>query len=143
MSTVRSIVVALMGAWLSVAFSAQADESVVLVTPDDVEWREVAPGAALARLWGDPENGAYVRLIKVPAGVEGSTHWHSGDVHAFGVSGAWLSVTEGDPAGAREMSPGSYLFHAGGTVHSNTCIGPVECVLLVWQPVAHDVIPAE
>ena len=115
----------------------------LMVPLDEVEWvaREGSP-ISVSVLWGDPSSGAHGRLVKLPAGFVVPNHAHTGDYHAFNLSGTWQHtfLATGE---SRDLPPGSYVHQPGGEMHGDACVGTSDCVLLVVQDRAADFIRQE
>ncbi len=110
---------------------------------DQVEWQEIAPDTPLkmAVLRGDPATGENVRLLKLPPGHVVPTHMHTNDYHAVSLTGIWRHSFDGGEE--LDLPTGSYVFQPGQGMHGDTCVGPDECILWVYQSAAADYIPKE
>ncbi len=63
--------------------------------------------------------------LKVNPGVIIERHQHSGEVHAFNVSGS-RRLENGDIAG-----PGAYVYEPAGNIDSWACIGNEPCIVQI------------
>ena len=99
-----------------------------IVPAEDVHWIALpgTPGVESALIAGNPSKaGTYVIRVKFPPHVMDRPHHHSRDRHVTVLQGHWYAGTgpDFDPARARRLGPGSYMFHPAGGVHwdgSNT-----------------------
>ena len=109
----------------------------------DMEWAEIRPGSPVSviTLWGDPSQGEYGRLLKLPAGFSPPTHAHSGDYHGINLAGNWRHGFDG--GAERELAPGSYVFQPGTAMHNDACIGPGDCIIFLHQHEKSDFIPKD
>jgi len=109
----------------------------------EMTWREIRPGSPVmvVDLWGDPIQGEYGRLLKLPAGFVAPTHAHTGDYNAISLSGNWRHGFDGGEE--RALAPGAYVFQPGGEMHDDACDGPEDCVILLHQHEKADFIPKE
>ena len=110
----------------------------------DVKFADVEgmKGFQVAPLWGDMKKGAYGTMMKWPAGFVTPWHTHSNPVRAIVSQGTFTIELEGQAA--RELGPGSYLYDPGKSRHKSGCkAGGAECVFLLTQNAAFDMIPDE
>ena len=146
MKTLMTLVVA--GAALVAAFGTAHAEGTgahgLMISLDEVEWQPIREGSVVdvAVLFGDPADGANVRLIRFPAGFTAPVHAHTGDYHGVVLTGTWKHWFE-ETGEERELPPGSYVFQPGGEMHGDACIGSEDCVFLLQQSVAADFIPKQ
>ncbi len=63
--------------------------------------------------------------LKVDPGVTIGRHRHTGEVHAFNVSGS-RRLDSGEVAG-----PGAYVYEPAGNVDSWTCVGDEPCIVQI------------
>jgi quercetin dioxygenase-like cupin family protein len=127
----------------SLGYAADDAKIGTMTAPDQMEWRELAPGSPvkLTILWGDRSKGEYAMLIKLPAGFAAPIHAHTGDYHGINLSGTWRHSFDGGEE--RDLSPGSYVFQPGMAMHGDACAGPEDCVLFIHQHVKGDFIPKQ
>ncbi len=74
----------------------------------------VMPGVDLQPLFLDPHNGVWVLRVIFHPGVVLPTHYHTGTVHLWTLSGRWNYVEYPD----QPQTAGSYLFEPGSSVHT-------------------------
>ena len=84
------------------------------------------PGMQFAVLSGDPRQGAYTQMRKVPAGTDNGLHAHSNELKNVIISGVWY--TGADAASARDFGPGSVVMMPADWVHVSGCRPGSECV---------------
>jgi 2,4'-dihydroxyacetophenone dioxygenase len=72
------------------------------------------PGVDVQPLFLDPHVGVWVLRVLFHPGVMLPTHYHTGTVHLFTMSGKWNYVEYPD----QPQTAGSYLFEPGGSVHT-------------------------
>lgn len=84
----------------------------------DLPWAESwagDPAIQLKALMIDIEGGRYAVRMRFRAGLQVAPHKHTGEVHAYTVSGKWSYLEYADgPANVA----GSYLFEPPGTIHT-------------------------
>ena len=109
----------------------------------DVKFTDVEgmKGAQVAPLWGDMKKGAYGALFKWVGGFSAGWHTHSHPVRVVTVSGTFTLET--DAQGLKELAPGSYVWDPGKLKHRSGCKAGADCVFLVAQDAAFDIIPWE
>ena len=125
---------------LAIAGSGHAAEG-IMSPPDQLDWKEIAPGIQRVILWGDRDKGAYGMLLKVAPGTVAPLHAHTGDYHGICVKGIWRHNLEGGEQ--KDMPPGSYLLQPGMGMHGDACVGPEECIFFIHQDVKGDYIPKQ
>jgi quercetin dioxygenase-like cupin family protein len=125
---------------LAVAGVGHAAEGIMLA-PDQLDWKEVAPGIKRVIVWGDRDKGEYGMLLKVAPGTVAPVHAHTGDYHALCVQGIWRHNFDGGEQ--RDLPPGSYLLQPGMGMHGDACVGPEECIFFIHQYVKGDYIPKQ
>ncbi|WP_290650302.1 cupin domain-containing protein [Aquisalimonas sp.] len=107
------LIVALLG--LSGGLAAAAGNGHQVVVPDQIEWQEgpdfIEPGAELTLLAGDPAEGAFTARLRLPAGYDIHSHYHSGNKYLTVISGA-LHIGFGDELDkdqGMKVSAGSFV----------------------------------
>jgi quercetin dioxygenase-like cupin family protein len=115
---------------------------VTAVPKEKIEWK-AAPGLSsgilTSTLWGDPEKGAYQALIKFPAGVLVTPHYHKIDEFATVVSGSVI-FGQGDSVDESkgvEVPAGGYVTIPGGTAH--WAKGAKDAILVRFAPGPRDI----
>lgn len=85
------------------------------VGEDEVPWvpNLAYPGTSMRLLQADVDAGVYAMAGRLPAGLAVGTHHHTGAVHMFTLSGAWV-YREHDFVNRA----GSYLYEPPGSVHT-------------------------
>ena len=74
----------------------------------------LAPGVDVQPLFLDPHNGVWALRVIFHPGVVLPTHYHTGTVHLWTLSGRWNYLEYPD----QPQTAGSYLFEPGGSVHT-------------------------
>ena len=101
---------------------ALAQEPVVRITPEQVNWVRDTDGSGVERatISGDPTKpGLYVIRVKFPPGTMSLNHYHPEDRHVVVLKGTWYTGT-GDtfePSTAVGLKPGSFMKHPAGAHH--------------------------
>lgn len=130
---------------VKMAMTGKAQQSHMIVTPDDLKWGPAPPGfpagAQLAVLSGDPsKTGQFTVRLKAPDGYKIMPHWHPTDELVTVIEGTlMIGVGEKfDQAAAHEMTVGSfarmpkemrhYAWTKGETVVQINGLGPFEII---------------
>jgi hypothetical protein len=111
----------------------------------DIKFSDVEgmKGAQVAPLWGDMKKGAYGAFFKWVPGFSAGWHTHSHPVRVVVSQGIFTLETESS-GGVKELGPGSYAYDPGKSRHRSGCkAGGADCVFLVEQNAAFDIIPDE
>ncbi len=103
--------------WLG-AMAAQDKKEVKIVDSAKVEFKELAPGASIATLWGDPNLGASGNFVKFEPGAKFDMHTHTSDMRLVVLKGAYVYKPE--KGEERRISAGQYISLPGGDRHVST-----------------------
>lgn len=89
-------------------------------------------GVDVQPLMLDPHNGVWVVRAIIHPGVTLPTHYHTGAVHLWTLSGSWHYVEYPD----QPQTAGSYLYEPGSSIHTLTTPAdntePTEMVMVVY-----------
>jgi ChrR-like protein with cupin domain len=112
---VSSIGALVIGAFVGVA-TAQGQKA-VHVDSAQATYKDLAPGASAALVWGDMDKGPYGAFTKFVPGSTFALHTHSSDIRIVVVRGAYLYKPEkGDEV---RVGAGHYIFIPGGDRHAS------------------------
>ena len=116
------------------------------ISAADLKWTDLdpagAPGVKIAKLWGDPANGAFGAFFRLPAGFAAPLHTHTHPMKVVMVSGIYIQGPDGAPV--FRLGPGSYLMQPGGNYrHTTSCDTASDCVFFVESNGAFDLHAAE
>ena len=116
------------------------------ITAAELEWFDLdpegAPGVQLATLWGDPSEGEFGAIFKLPAGFAAPLHTHTHPMKLVIVSGTYVQQPEGSDA--FRLGPGSYLMQPGGDYgHTTSCDPAEDCLFFVESEGAFDLFMVE
>jgi quercetin dioxygenase-like cupin family protein len=113
--------------------------------PNQLEWKEVLPGAKQAVLKGDPSKpGLYIVLIKWSSHSMSRPHFHPHDRFITVISGTWWVGTGSkfDRESTVPMPAGSFVTHFGNQVHYDGAKDE-ECVIEIVGEGPATATPAE
>jgi len=102
-------------ACLGAAAAAQAQTAATHVDPATAAFKELAPGASAALVWGDMDKGPYGAYTRFVPGANFALHTHSSDIRIVVLKGAYLYKPEKGPE--IRVGAGQYLFVPGGDRH--------------------------
>ena len=102
-----------LGAFLGVA--AAQGQKAVHVDSAKATYKELAPGASGAVVWGDMDKGPYAAFTKFVPGASFPLHMHTSDLRIVVLKGAYVYKPEKGPE--QRVSAGQYLFIPGGDRH--------------------------
>lgn len=115
---------------------------------DQLIWYPVEPanpeGPQMAALRGDPSEGPFDAILRVPAGFESPMHTHSNDERVIQLSGRsvhWLAGESRETASV--MEPGDYMMLPAGMAHVSGTTDDEESLEFVTMDGAFDVALAE
>ena len=89
----------------------------VYVSADDAKYKEVAPGASMAAIWGDPDKGAYRGFTKFAPGATFALHTHTSEMRIVVIKGAYVYRPE--KGEEKRVGPGAYIDIPAGDRHSS------------------------
>lgn len=106
----------------------ERDKAPLMVSFTDLKWTELRErkGMQFAVLSGDPKQGEYTQMRKVPAGTDNPLHTHSSELKNVIISGVWY--TGADAASARDFGAGSIVMMPANWVHVSGCRAGSDCV---------------
>ena len=92
-----------------------------VIAADDIQWKQLRPGAEIAVVSGDPdkEGSPFVLRFRYRGKARIPPHWHPGDEHLTILSGTFrLGMGEsGDESATTELRAGAYAFVAAKMAH--------------------------
>ncbi len=92
-----------------------------IVTPDQLVWKPLIPGAEMAVVFGDldKKGGLYVIRIRSKGEVKVPPHWHVTDEHITVLEGSfWVGSGEQfDASNLQEMKAGAHAMMPAGVRH--------------------------
>lgn len=97
-----------------------------LVDATSLPWQPIFPGFTLQALRATRDGDARALILKLEPGTLIPRHRHTGDVHAYNLSGQRLLVETNEIVG-----PGGYVYEPAGNVDSWMAVGDEPCVVFV------------
>ena len=123
--------------------SVLADQ-IILIEESELAWETTPQGVAFAALQGDRFQESYQAMVKLPAGTVSPPHMKSANMYGVMLQGAMLHyASDGDPATAQKIGPGSFYKIPGGMAHISACISAEPCVTYLYQDAAFDFVPVQ
>ena len=97
-----------------------------LARQNDLPWiPSSTPGKSSKPLCFMPNGQGFVELLRMEPGVQMPLHRHTGEIHAFNLSGERLLCT------GERIGPGDYVYEPVGNVDAWEAVGDVPLVVLV------------
>lgn len=81
---------------------------------DQLTYKDVAPGASMAAVWGDPDKGSFGSFVKFKPGFDAGWHTHTSTLTLVVIKGAYLYK---DDAGEKRVGPGDFIRIPAGHKH--------------------------
>ena len=103
-----------LGAFLGAA-AAQGQKAAVHVDSAKAAYKELAPGASAAVVWGDMDKGPYAAFTKFVPGASFPLHTHTSDTRIVVLKGAYVYKPE--KGEEKRVSAGQFIFISGGDRH--------------------------
>lgn len=88
------------------------------------DWVPLGPGLSFKPLTFFDDDSGYQLLLRVEPGTVIPPHRHTGEIHAFNLSGHRRIITTGDVVG-----PGTYVFEPVGNEDTWEAIGDEPCII--------------
>ncbi|WP_158269931.1 cupin domain-containing protein [Litoreibacter ponti] len=119
---------------------AAADPSITRLAPSALDWATTPEGVAFAPIEGDRFAGAYMAMVRLPAGLKSPAHVKSANMYGLVVEG---TMTHAPDTGGetRPLPPGAFYKIPAGLAHVSSCISQVPCVTFLYQDGAFDFLP--
>ena len=120
MKTIAAVIAFVMSGAL--LWTSEPAQKLTAVKASDVKWEEAKghpKGVKSALIHGDPAKGAFVMLLRIPAGTVYPPHLHSADEVVFVQSGTW-TIGEGekvDESKGKMVDAGGYFSFGAKTPH--------------------------
>jgi len=93
---------------------------------------QTADGPQMAVLWGDPTQGQFGALLRVPPGFVSPMHMHTLDERVVQLQGRSIHWTiDQSVEGAPVMEPGDYMLMPGGVAHVSANTDAAESIELI------------
>jgi quercetin dioxygenase-like cupin family protein len=110
-----AVLVGCLGAGWGLSASTAQDKKAAFADSSKLEWKAVAPGAAMAAVMGDPDKGKRAAFTKFDPGARFEMHSHSSDMRIVVLKGAYPYKSQ--KGEERRVGPGMYLWVPGGDHH--------------------------
>jgi 2,4'-dihydroxyacetophenone dioxygenase len=102
--------------------AGRASDPAFPLATDAMDWIPTGPGKSFRPLRF--EAGGWSELMRLEPGAGVPLHRHSGEVHAYCLTGSREILGTGEIAG-----PGSYVYEPGGTIDAWQAVGDHPCIL--------------
>ena len=132
------------GAGAAPAASAKAGATQgTFTTSDAIPWKPVDPknhpGLEMFVVWGNPNRGASMILLKFPAGTDVGWHWHTAAYQGVVIQGKHTHTFKG--AAPQTGGPGSVWSQPARQVHDDKCEDGAECIIVAYFHGKRDFMP--
>lgn len=89
-----------------------------------LDWIPLAEGLSFKPLTFFPDDAGYQLLLRLMPGTVIPRHRHTGEIHAFNISGTRRILTTGE-----DIGPGTYLYEPVGNTDTWQAVGDEPCVV--------------
>ena len=96
---------------------AEEKAATAFASPDTAKYKDAAPGASMAAIWGDPEKGAHRVYTKFAPGASFALHTHSSEMHIVVIKGAYVYKPE--KGEEKRVTAGCYIDIPAGDRHAS------------------------
>lgn len=120
------------------------DSEITVIPATQLDYQVTPEGVAFARLRGDRFEGAYMAMVRLPAGFVSPPHVKSANMYGIVVSGAMTHLPAGaDPSGGVRLETGAFYEVPKGLAHVSRCVSDVACVTFLYQDGRFDFLPVK
>ena len=116
-AAVSFAILAIAGSFCSCAAVAHHKTAMQFASADQATFKELAPGASMAVISGDPDKGAHRVFTKFVPGATFPLHTHTSEMHIVVIKGAYLYKPE--KGAEQRVGPGCYIDIPGGDRHAS------------------------
>jgi 2,4'-dihydroxyacetophenone dioxygenase len=104
------------------------------VSSQSLPWAPIRPGLSFKPVRFFPDLAGYALLLRVEPGTVIARHRHSGEVHAYHLSGQRKLLDTGELVG-----PGDYVYEPPGNVDSWMAVGdePLVAFIVLWGAIEY------
>ncbi len=118
---------------------AFADAEIRLLGSGEMTWESTPEGVAFASLDGDRFTGAYMAMVRLPAGTISPPHIKSANMLGVMLEGQMTHVATGsEKTVPQPVGPGGFYRIPAGLAHVSSCISDTPCVTVLCQDGAFD-----
>ena len=128
---------------LALPVPALADQSIRLIPAGFINWETTPEGVAFAALDGDRFEGAYMALVRLPAGTVSPLHVKSATMLGVMLDGQMTHAAQGATDDPPRVGPGGFYRIPAGLPHVSSCVSDTACVTVLYQDGAFDFLPVE
>jgi 2,4'-dihydroxyacetophenone dioxygenase len=94
------------------------------VDTSEIDWIPLADGLSFKPLTFFPGDTGYQLLLRLEPGTVIPRHRHTGEIHAFNVTGTRLLINTDE-----EVGPGTYVYEPVGNADTWQAIGTEPCII--------------
>ncbi len=106
----------------------------------ELEWSPTPFGPHLSVVSRDADSDAHITYLKFAPGMVAPLHTHTGDYVGIVLSGASKHWLPNVPESEVILSAGSHWSMPGGVEHVSECLPGVECIFILYQEQALDLL---
>lgn len=125
------------------ALALPAGASDIVNTPPTAQaFKTSAEGVGFAPLQGDRFAGAYMAMVRLPAGLVSPAHVKSANMFGVVMSGTLTHRAASEDASSEVRLPaGSFYRIPAGLAHISSCVSAEDCVTFLYQDGKFDFLP--
>lgn len=120
---------------------AAAEPEITNLAPPALDWATTPEGVAFAPIEGDRFAGAYMAMVRLPAGLVSPAHVKSANMFGIVIEGTMTHAPTGGEADAVPLPVGAYYKIPAGLAHVSSCVSTEPCVTFLYQDGAFDFVP--
>ncbi len=122
---------------------AMAGDKASHTASTELQWMETPFGPFVSPVAGDMMSGEHITYFRFGAGMKTPLHTHAASYVGIVISGTARHWIPGKPETKKDLGPGSHWSMPAGEEHVSECLPGVECVMVVFQKGAFDLIVQE
>lgn len=110
---------------------------------NDIKWKDLSGGRAVANVKGDLSKGAHIKLLKFSAGNKTVAHTHSQSYTGVVVKGVARHYEPNKPETQTILPAGSVWTIPANVPHISECLAGSECIFATQSDGAFDFHPVD
>lgn len=121
--------------------AATAAPLITTLPQPELDWTTTPEGVAFAPIEGDRFEGAYMAMVRLPAGLVSPTHTKTSNMFGLVLEGTMTHVPDGSTAKAVALEKGAFYKIPKDLAHVSSCISDAPCVTFLYQDGKFDFLP--
>ena len=118
-----------------------AKAEAAFASAEQLKYKDVAPGASMATIWGDPDKGSHRVFTKFAPGATFALHTHTSEMHIVVIKGAYVYKPEN--GAEKRVTAGCYIDLPAGDRHTSSGDAKEGALFYAESAGKFDLVPVE